>query len=345
MQKTEYKMNKKLFIVVLNWNGWNYTKPCIESIRQEPFEDYTIILVDNGSDKEEIEKIKEYCDEHYLHKLFFTDKEALSKNTESNFGDFFNVRGKDKIIVIRNSDNLGFARGNNVALRFIANIDGQYAFLLNNDTIVSNSAIYKLFTFFLKHPEYVAVTPQIRLFEPNNRIWNCGGKITWYGARKYYYGYEDISKVPQTGYKEVDYVTGCALLLNLKKTGLLSDRFFFGEEDFELSLRLKKQKMRKACFFESIIYHKEGGTREKLTEEKIGLMTAHYSARLADLKDYQNPLVWNISIILHFISCCRVLKRNNLFNTRKIIRMWKIILENIKKNNFDKQFFFETIES
>ena len=338
-------MNKELFIVVLNWNGWNYTKPCLESIKQEPFDNYTIILVDNGSDKKETEKINEYCNEHYQHKLFFTDKEALSKNTESNFGDFFNIRGKDKIIVIRNSDNLGFAGGNNVALRFIANIGGQYAFLLNNDTIVSDSAIYQLFNFSIEHPEYVAITPQIRLFEPHNRIWNCGGKITWYGARKYYYAYEDISKVPQTGYKEVDYVTGCALLLNLKKTGLLSDRFFFGEEDFELSLRLKKQEMKKACFFESIIYHKEGGTREKLTEEKIGLMIAHYSARLANLKDYQNFIVWNISVILHFISCCRVLKRNNLFNTRKIIRMWKKILENIENGIFDKQFFFATINS
>ena len=103
--------------------------------------------------------------------------------------------------------------------------------------------------------------------------------------------------------------------------------------------------MKKACFFESIIYHKEGGTREKLTEEKIGLMIAHYSARLANLKDYQNFIVWNISVILHFISCCRVLKRNNLFNTRKIIRMWKKILENIENGIFDKQFFFATINS
>ena len=140
-------MNKELFIVVLNWNGWNYTKPCLESIKQEPFDNYTIILVDNGSDKKETEKINEYCNEHYQHKLFFTDKEALSKNTESNFGDFFNIRGKDKIIVIRNSDNLGFAGGNNVALRFIANIGGQYAFLLNNDTIVSDSAICQLLHF------------------------------------------------------------------------------------------------------------------------------------------------------------------------------------------------------
>ncbi len=38
------------------------------------------------------------------------------------------------------------------------------------------------------------------------------GKITWYGARFYYYSNEHIQNVPQTGYKEIDYATGCALL-------------------------------------------------------------------------------------------------------------------------------------
>ena len=50
-------MNKELFIVVLNWNGWNYTKPCLESIKQEPFDNYTIILVDNGSDKKKQKRL------------------------------------------------------------------------------------------------------------------------------------------------------------------------------------------------------------------------------------------------------------------------------------------------
>ena len=66
-------------------------------------------------------------------------------------------------------------------------------------------------------------------------------------------------------------------------------------------------------------------------------MIAHYSARLANLKDYQNFIVWNISVILHFISCCRVLKRNNLFNTRKLSGCGKNF-ENIENGIFDKQF-------
>lgn len=337
-------MKEELFIVVLNWNGWNYTESCLESIKQEPFDNYTIILVDNHSTVDELNKIDNYCAKNFSSKIVYTDSEALSLNNTNDLNEFFCKKGRDRIIIIKNSDNYGFAGGNNVALKFVQNIGGKYTFLLNNDTIVENSAIYNLRDFSIKNSKYVAIVPQIRLFEPNNRTWNCGGKITWYGARKYYYANADISEVPQVGFKEVDYVTGCALLLNLEETGILSERFFFGEEDFELSLRLSKKKMKKACFFESIIYHKDGGTQKKLTEDKLGHITAHYIFRLSDLKDYQNPFLWRFSIMLYFISSCNTLIKYKIFSVKRIFKIWNIILKEIEsRKNFDKKFFFNIL--
>ena len=46
-------MMEKLYIIILNWNGYNYTKDCLISLKNEVGIDYTIILVDNHSEQNE----------------------------------------------------------------------------------------------------------------------------------------------------------------------------------------------------------------------------------------------------------------------------------------------------
>ena len=53
-------MNKKLAVIVLTWNDWKNTIECLESIFNNSFENFDIVLVDNNSDPIHIEKIKEY---------------------------------------------------------------------------------------------------------------------------------------------------------------------------------------------------------------------------------------------------------------------------------------------
>ena len=51
-------MNSKVSIVILNWNGWQDTIECLESIYQNEYLNYEIIIVDNDSKDDSIEKIK-----------------------------------------------------------------------------------------------------------------------------------------------------------------------------------------------------------------------------------------------------------------------------------------------
>ena len=55
-------MNKQVSIIVLNWNGWRDTLECLESLYKINYDNYNVILIDNGSIDESIEKIVEYCD-------------------------------------------------------------------------------------------------------------------------------------------------------------------------------------------------------------------------------------------------------------------------------------------
>ncbi len=99
-------------IIMLNWNGKEYTKQCIESVAENTArEKYELIIVDNGSTDGSIEMLEEM------------------------------KRKKLVDVVILNSENKGFAGANNQGLK-IANC--KYLFLLNNDTLLEKNWLEKM---------------------------------------------------------------------------------------------------------------------------------------------------------------------------------------------------------
>ena len=52
----------KVSIIILNWNGWKDTLEALESVYQIKYPNYGVVLLDNASDDESIEKIREYCE-------------------------------------------------------------------------------------------------------------------------------------------------------------------------------------------------------------------------------------------------------------------------------------------
>jgi len=96
-------MNTKVSIIILTWNGLDYTKKCLKSLKENTvYSDYQVIVVDNGSKGDTIK---------YLESL-------------------------EWITLIKNERNLGFVRGNNVALNLIKDGD---VILMNNDIIIEQS--------------------------------------------------------------------------------------------------------------------------------------------------------------------------------------------------------------
>jgi len=334
------EINQNFNIIILNWNGWDDTKLCIESILKESkFDNFTIFLVDNGSSDKEINIIEKYLNST-INNVIIETKETLKYSNCLNV-NFKNLSGKNKIVFVKNNDNLGFAKGNNIVLKFLIENNQKYALLLNNDTIIENDALCKMYNYLVKkntvNDEICAIIPQIRLFEPNNILWNCGGSINWLGIRKYYYANKDFHELPKDRFSsQVEFGTGCCILMDLDKTGILSNKYFFGEEDFEFALRMRKS-YKIVCLYDSIIYHKVGTSRDKVSEIKLGKLAYHYSQRMNNLKIHLNYFSWLISFFLHFLSSLRIaLKDNSLLS---ILKMWKIIYRNSNKERFTKEDF------
>ncbi len=99
-------MSPKVSIIILNWNQKHYTIPCIKSLLKSSYRDFEIILVDNGSEKKDIQAIEE------------------------------EFKGNEKVKIIKNKENRGFAEGNNIGVRN-SSPESKYVILVNNDTTAS----------------------------------------------------------------------------------------------------------------------------------------------------------------------------------------------------------------
>jgi GT2 family glycosyltransferase len=269
-----------LNIILINFNGSSDTIECLNSIIISDYDNIEITIVDNNSSIYDFNILSQYIYHNYrnLYEYEFTD---------FNFNVTNNIvlsNSQPRINLIRLNKNLGFANANNLAIDFGEKRFYNFYFILNNDTIILKDTISKLMNFITENPSYGALIPQIRFYHKRNVIWNCGGFIKFYGKCNYLFPNKCIDNIQLKKIYEVDYVTGCALLINNKKTGKFSNKFFFGEEDFDFSLRQKRKNIKMACLTSSVVFHKVNSTINKSNSNNISRFYYYYLCRLLNFK-------------------------------------------------------------
>lgn len=262
-------------IVILNWNGWQDTIECVKSIQLVECVDCCTVIVDNGSTDSSVGQITEFFQQKKIRFFSICEGEVLQDS----------ILSKD-VVLYKLKQNYGFAKGNNLGIKLLLGQKVDYYWILNNDTVVDKKSLKILNDFMDVNKRYYACTPQIRYFTPNNRIWNCGGRL-FFGLRKNYFNNQDDVEFKKE-YFDISYVTGCALFIRpdiLNNGGkLFTEQFFFGEEDFEFSLRMKEQKKLMACCVRSIIYHKVSASINK--KPKLSAIYIHYLNRYINIRQH-----------------------------------------------------------
>ncbi len=320
---------KPIPVVILNWNGEDDTTQCLRSIRASEPAGFVPVVVDNGSTGEALERLIRECGRIYDRTLLLTASELAGS------GDALRARltvalGDGALVFVQNEENLGFARGNNVGVRFAELVGAEWVMLLNNDTVVAPEAFRELRAFLRSEPSFVALTPQIRHFEPGTRIQNCGGRLTYLGSRRYNFENQDVSSLPRVPFSVISFITGCALLFRHAVTGPLTEDFFFGEEDYEFSLRLKKCGLRMACVHGAVIRHKGGSTINR-TSKRLGAILVHYANRLANVRNYYSPVRWQLTRAAAYAYLPLLLVRNGI-DPRKTTGMIRRIESHLKRH-------------
>jgi len=218
-------MKNKLAIIIINWRRYDDTVECLRSVKASNYQDYRIILVDNASDDGSGEKLaKEFPD----------------------------------IKAIFNKKNYGFAEGNNIGIKQALKDEAKYILLLNNDAVVGRDCLSNLIAVMEHEPATGIIGPKIYFYNANT-VWYAGGKLNRLTGLTFHIGegVEDRGQFSQPA--EVDFVTGCALMVKsevFERVGLLDKDFYHNHEDAEFCLRAKAAGFGLTYEPSAIVYHK-----------------------------------------------------------------------------------------
>ncbi len=94
-------------VVVLNWNNARETMSCVEALDAADLPPNHVVVVDNGSTDDSVERLEAWADEHWMWRM---RAGTASENVES--------AGTPWLIIARAGANRGFAGGNNVGIRY-----------------------------------------------------------------------------------------------------------------------------------------------------------------------------------------------------------------------------------
>jgi len=221
----------KVSIILLNWNNPYDTVECIESLKEISYPNYEIIVVDNNSTDDSIKELE-------------------------------NIRN---IQLIRNDSNLGFAGGNNVGIEYALKRSSDLILLLNNDTVVEKEFLSVLVKRAVADKNVGIIGNKVYYYSEPAKIWSAGGGITRLTKRTFQYGENKIDKKRFIREMEVDFLSGCCMLIKrevFERIGLLDAEYFMYYEDVDFCLRAKK--FCKVIYTPgAIIWHKVSGTSNK----------------------------------------------------------------------------------
>ena len=298
-------MFPRVSIIILNWNGWKDTIECLESIFHIDYLNYDVIVVDNGSTDDSVQKIKEYCTgkiKVYNNNIKFFEiseevvEKILRKRTLYEKSDI-----NKRLILIKNRNNYGFTGGNNIGIRLALMLGADYILLLNNDCIVKDKDLLKKLIKVAEKSEKIGIVGP-RVVSVNGEIQrSCARRfptfldfifvysfigerifkenIFW---RKHFY-YEYDFSYP----KEVDIISGSCMLIKRKifeKIGLLDENTFLYWEEPILGAKLKSLALKTIIEPSAEILHKGGETVRNLNLKSW----ARYHNRISELYFIEN---------------------------------------------------------
>jgi hypothetical protein len=261
------KNNQPLIsIIILNYNQIKVTCEFIESTQKLTYKNFEIILVDNASREDPSETIKI----KYPH-----------------------------VRLIINKTNLGFTGGNNVGIKAAK---GDYYFIVNNDTEVTENLLEALLEPFDQDKSIGVVSPKIRFFSNPDVIQYAGfTEVNPFTGRNRSVGGKEVDKGQHDNPGFTAYAHGAAMLVKkevVEKVGMLPDIFFIYYEELDWSAHIRRAGFKIYYQPKALIFHKES-----ITMGKESAIKAYYHNRNRILFMRRNSNFAQFTFFLLFFIC------------------------------------------
>jgi GT2 family glycosyltransferase len=295
-------MNKKVYIIVLNWNGWPDTLECLETIFRIVYQNYQVIVCDNNSQDGSLDYIKAWADGKLdvavpiTHPLRYLSFPPVSKplpyvtyGREQAESGAVTERDSTPLVLIQTGANLGFAGGNNVGIRYaMARNDFEYIWLLNNDTVIKPDALSNLVLKMQSDTSIGICGSTLMFYDKPHLIQALGGGNynKWLGTTHHVGALRNINKSIDSPdvFFPMFYVMGASMLVSKKfitDIGFMCEEYFLYYEEVDWALRARG-KYSLAYESNSLVFHKEGssvGSSSNPGKKSKSLIADYYGLR------------------------------------------------------------------
>jgi len=311
--------NPRVDVLVLNYNGLEHLPVCLKSLILQTYNNYRIILVDNGS----IDKSIEY--------------------TKENF---------PQVKIIHSEKNLGTTSGFNFGAR---HAEGEYLLFLANDLEAEPNLIEELVKEIQKDSRIAICSGKMMKFDRRDIIDYNGFKIDVF-AFPYAPGHNE--KDTGQGQELIDVVpTGTVLLIKrnvFQEVGGYDDSFFALGDEIDLWWRIRLVGYRSVINHNAVVYHKAAVTFRKFKRARLRFYSEKNSLRIL-LKNYSlstlifilplyfiffisealfyifilradmlravlEALIWNLNNLKDTLSQRRIIQSKRKINDRQLLR-------------------------
>lgn len=227
-------------IVISNYNGWQDTVQCLESLQKQTYRDFEIILLDDASTNDSVQQ---------LHKHL-----------------------PDNAVFLPQAANIGFAAANNVGMRRALADGCDWVLLLNNDTVVAPDFLEVLLR---QTPAGAVSCPKMLFLNPPDEIWFAGGELNRTTGQVKHLGGHAKDGPAFAQKKQVSFITFCCVLLPrqvIETVGFLDETLFMYCEDVDYCIRLADAAVPLWFLPDAKIWHKAGGSAG-------GMLSVYYITR------------------------------------------------------------------
>lgn len=283
-------------IITLNYNQTDATCAFLESTRLLTYPRYEILVCDMASASDPSGKILA--------------------------GNYPHVR------LLLSKENLGFAGGNNWAMRQAA---GEYFFIVNNDTELTPDILEKLLLPFCEDPSIGVVCPKIKYYANPLLIQYAGfnpmnvytGRTASIGSMEEDHGQHNVSRPTAAAH-------GCAMLVQrelTRRVGMFAEKFFLYYEEWDWSARIKKAGYKIWYAADAEIFHKES-----LTVGKTNPIKVYYHTRNRILYMRRNSTPFQLAVFVFIFTFFVIPKTLVIFILKREFKQLRYFLKGIVWN-------------
>lgn len=291
----------RVCILIVNYNGWEDTAECLESVLRLRYPSFQVVVCDNDSPNDSVTRIEGWARGELEvprqdPRLPVPGAASVAKpvplellgRDEAERG---RVNGDPTLVVVQTGENAGFAAGNNVGVRFAAARGADYVWLLNPDTVVHPDSLGALVAEAEADPRLGVVGGRILYYgEPERTQAAAGGTLSHWRGTTRLCGDGAPADAPLRPGGELAYVHGACLLARMaavRAVGEMDERYFLYSEEVDWCLRMRRAGWRLGYAPGCRVWHKEGRSvrRQSALQEyhilrsRMLLMRTHFPSR------------------------------------------------------------------